>query len=127
LVVPGGNSAPIIEASEHGLDLVAAFVAALVVFDGLSTGLQAWDARLYPFGFQRISEPVGIVTPIWQQPLGLGQTPLQSRRSGVVTDLTCGHEKAGRAAIAIGDGMKLGIFASFGSANQTSKLVVWLP
>ena len=34
-------------------------VSALVVFHGLAARLPAWDAWLYPFVFQRFSEPVG--------------------------------------------------------------------
>lgn len=45
-------------------DLVAmtASLAALVVFDGLATRLPARDAGLYPFVFQRISEPVCVIS-----------------------------------------------------------------
>ena len=122
-VVAGGNPSPVLQSSEHDLDPVAA----LVVFDRFAARFPTWDARLYPFVFQRISEPIGVVTPIGQQPLGWWQTPQQSRRTGIIADLACGHEEADRATVAIGNGVQLGIHATFGSADQTSALVARPP
>jgi hypothetical protein len=62
-----------LEATEHDLDPVAAFIPALVVFDGLFAGLSARDAGGNPFFLQRIAEPVGVIAPITQQPLCLGR------------------------------------------------------
>lgn len=59
-VVASGDPAPILQASGHDLDPVAAFVAALIVLDGLATRLPARNAGLYPFVFQSFSEPACI-------------------------------------------------------------------
>ena len=97
------------------------------MFDGPGTGLPAWDARCYPFVFQRISEPVGIIAPVGQQPIGGWQAAEQGRSAGIVADLTCGHEEADRSSLCIGDGMQFGIHATFGSADQTTALVIVPP
>jgi hypothetical protein len=47
------------------------FVARLVVLSGFAARLPTWDAGLYPFVFQRFAELVGIIAPVFQQPLRL--------------------------------------------------------
>lgn len=108
---------------EHDFDPVAAFVAALVVLDGFAARLPARDAELYPSVFQCISEPVGIIAPVGQQPLCLWQTTQQGSCPGVIADLTCRHEDADRASIAVGDGLQLGVHAALGPADQAAPLV----
>lgn len=58
-VVSRCDPPPVLQPAEHDLDPIAAFVAALVIFDLLGSGLPARDARLYPRVFQGFSEPVG--------------------------------------------------------------------
>jgi hypothetical protein len=62
-VVLGGDATSVLRATKHDLDRVTALLAALVVLDGPATRLPAWDAGLYSFVFQRISEPVGVTAP----------------------------------------------------------------
>src|SRR5690606_4864449 len=102
-VVAGCNSSPILQPSEHDLDAVTPFVAALAVLDRLVARLPARDAGLYSPVFQRFSEPVGVIAAISEQPVRLWQTAPQGRRAGVVADLVCGHEEADRAPIGIGN------------------------
>ncbi len=115
---------PILQASEHDLDPVAAFVAALVVLDGFAAQLPARDAGPYPLAFQRIPEPVGIITPVGQQPLRPWRTAQQGRRAGVIADLTCRHEEADRPSLGIRNRMQLGVHATLRAPDQTAPLVV---
>ena len=98
-VVSRGDVSPVFQASEHDLDLVAAFVAALVVHNGLAAQLPAWDAWLYPLVFQRISEPVGIIARVRQQPFCLWQTTQQGCCTRAVADLPCGYSVVMRKRI----------------------------
>src|SRR3546814_8717437 len=75
----------------HDLDAVAPFVAALVVFDGLVPGFPARDAGSNPLFLQGVAEPVGIIAPVGQQPLGLGKFVEQSGSTDIVTDRSEEH------------------------------------
>ena len=92
-VVSGRKAAPIFQASEHDLDAVAAFV----VSNGLLPALPAGDAGHYPFVFQRLSEPVGIIAPVGQHPLGPGRllsmaaAPVSSLTEPAVTNMRIGR------------------------------------
>lgn len=69
-----GDPSPVLEAAEHDLGAVAAFVDALVVFDFLGPQFSARDAgNDAPFQ-QEVAEPVGIITPVGQQPLRFGKS-----------------------------------------------------
>jgi hypothetical protein len=106
------HPSPVPEPPKHDLDAVSAFVAMLVVFHRFAAGLLAWDARLYPFVFQRISEPIGIVATIRcraQHPFCRRQAAQQICRANVVADLACGHDEVDRAAVFISDSMQFGV------------------
>ena len=97
----GCDAPPVLEATEHDLDAVAAFIPALVVFNGFVAGFSARNAGANPLFLQRIAEPVGVIAPIAQQPLCFGQSILQQRRCGVIADLPCRHEEADRTPFGI--------------------------
>jgi hypothetical protein len=130
-VVSVRDPAPVLQAAAHDLDAVAALGSALVMLGGTTARLPAGGAGLYPFVFQRISETVGIVDPVSQQPFCLRQAAQQSGCTRVIADLTCGHEETARTPIGIGDGtgdgMQLRVHAAFGSADQTSPRSLGLP
>ena len=71
-----------------------------------------------PLFFERISEPVSIIATICQQIISFRKRAQQSGRSGVIADLTRAEEEAQRLAIAIGQGMKLRVEATFRAADQ---------
>ncbi len=77
-VVSGRHTSPILEPAEHDLDAIAPFVASLVVFHGRLALLSAGDAGAYPFVFQRVSEPVGVIAPVPEQPFHVWQATQQS-------------------------------------------------
>ena len=97
------DAPPTLQASEHDLNPVAPFVAALVALHGLLAGLPAGDANLYPFVFQSVSEPVGVISPVAQKPSRLRQTAQQSRRAGLIAHLTGRHEEPDRRPLGIRD------------------------
>ena len=117
----------ILQAPEHDLNPVAAFVAALVVLDRLSTRLPPRNTSLYAFVFQRFSEPVSVIAPVGQQPVRRRQIVQEGSRSRVVADLAFGHEEPDRTAIGIGDGVQLRVHAALGSADQTAPLAACPP
>lgn len=69
-----------LETTEHDLDAVVAFVAALVLFDGVVAYLSARDAGHGPLFLQGIAELVGVITPVGQHPLGLGHCRVKRLR-----------------------------------------------
>ena len=48
-------------ATEHDLDPVPSFVAALVVFDGLVARLSSWDAGRYSLIYKGLTEPIRVI------------------------------------------------------------------
>ena len=87
------DPSPVFEATEHDFDEVATFVFSLVVFDWFSAESPSRDARSDPFFLQAISEPVSIIIPVRQCPLRHRQAVQQNRGPGVITELSCYHEK----------------------------------
>jgi hypothetical protein len=81
----------------------------------------------YPSVFQRISEPVGIVAPVCQEPFRRWQAAQQGRGANVIADLACSHEEADRAAIGVRDGMQLGVQSALRTPDQTTALVIGAP
>ncbi len=118
---PFGHAPPVLESSEHDLDAVSTFVAALIVSNCLLAGFPARDAGAYALVFQRISEPIGIIAPIRQHPVCLWEAAQQSSGSAVVADWSGCDEQADRAALRIGNGMQLCVHAAFGAADQPSE------
>lgn len=75
----------------------------------------------------RISEPVGIIAAVGEQPFCRWQAIQQGRSTRVVADLACGHEEADRTSIGIGNGVQFGVHAALGPADQTTPLIAWPP
>ena len=92
-VVTGCDAAPVLQSTEHDLDPVAALITSFVVAGCFAARLPTWDAGASLLVFQRIPEPVGIIAPVGEHPLGIGQTAQQRCGSSVVADLACGHEE----------------------------------
>jgi len=126
-VIAGCDPAPIFQATEHDLDPVAAAVAPLVVSDSFAARLPTGDAGAYPLVFQRISEPVCVVTPVCDHPLGTGQTAQKGGGPGVIADLASGHEELQRPSLGVGDGVQLRVQAAVRPPDQTPALIVGSP
>jgi len=121
-IVAGRNAAPVLQPSEHDLDTATAPVAAFVVSDGLEPRPPTWDAWLDALGLRGIPEPVGVVTAVAEQPSRLGQIVEQCGHTGVVADLSGGHEEAERTAVCVGQAMELRVHATFGATNQAPEI-----
>ena len=119
-VVSGGDPSPILQATEHYLDPVSSFVAALVVFDGLVARLSAWDAGRYSLIYKGLTEPIRVIPPVSQQPVGVWEAIHKSSGASVITELASGHEEPDRPSNPIGDGMQLRVHAAFCPPDQTS-------
>ena len=111
------DASPVLQFSEHVLDLVTLAVDCCIVRDGhLSVGLR-WDAGGdAPFG-QCVTEPVGIITPIGEQCLGPGGRTNHQRGALVVAHLPFAEQHDQRAAPAVADRVELGVQAAFGASD----------
>jgi len=78
------------------------------------------DAGAYPFVFQRISEPVGVVTSVSEQPFDLWLTAQQCPCADIVTNLPGGDEEVERSSLAVANGVEFGVHTTFGLANQAT-------
>lgn len=116
------HTAPILETTEHDLDAFASFVLALVVLDWKRAGFPAWNAGFDAFLLQCIPEPVGVIPPVRQHPLCLGQLIQQSCGAGIITDLAGGDEESQGAAIGIGYRVKLGVHPTLRASDQASEI-----
>lgn len=110
---------PILEPAKDDPNSAGPFVARFVGFYGFRSLFPARDAREYPFVFQGLSEPVGVVSSVPEQPIDIMQVSQQPPWSGVIADLPGSDEQVERAAFAVDDG-KLGVHPAFGSANQAN-------
>ena len=120
-IVAGGNTTPILQATKHDLDPVAALVPALIVFDRFGSGFAPRDAwRDAPF-LESSPEPVGVISSVAQKPLRVGKAVEQRGCPSIVADLAGGHEEAERATVCICDGMQLCVHAPFRAADQPPK------
>ena len=106
---------------------VAPLVAAFVVFHRFRPLFSAGDTCAYPFVFQRISEPVGIISAVPEQPVDVRQAGQQCPCADVVADLTGRDEQVERSALVVADGMQLGVHAALGPANQASTSPFFTP
>lgn len=66
-----------------------------------------------------MAEPVGIVAPIRQQCLGSGEGIDHQRGALVVAHLPFAEQHDQRAALAVADGVKLGVQPTFGAPDTS--------
>ncbi len=67
---------------------------------------------------QYVAEPVGIVAPVAEQPLGVGYPVQKHGNTDVITELVGGHQEAQGAAVGIGYDVERGIHAAFGADDR---------
>jgi hypothetical protein len=96
-------------------------VSVLVAFDGFFARLPSGDAGRNPFLLHRIAEPVGIIAPVAQQPLGFGQAIKRACCAGLIADPRCRHEDADWTTIGIRRTMKRRLHAAFGALDQPTR------
>lgn len=111
-----------LQAAEHDLDAVGPFVSALVVFDGNTTGFSARNVGLDALLLERVPEPCGVIAPVSQHLLRLGQIIEQGCCAGVIADLASRDEEAQGAAVGIGYRVKLGVHATLRASGQAPEI-----
>lgn len=79
------------------------FVALLGVFHRCRALLLIGDAYAYRFVFQRLSEPVGIIATVAEQPIGIRQIAEQCPCANVAADLPGRHEQIERVPPTVED------------------------
>ncbi len=118
-VVAGVDAPPVLEFAEHVFDPVALAVEGGVVRDRhLAVGLRR-DAGSDATLGQGMAEPVGIVAPIGEQCLGLGERIDHQRGALVVAHLPFAEQHDQRAALAVTDGVELGVQPAFGASDTS--------
>lgn len=96
-------------------------VEGLVVRDrGLAIDLGR-DAGGDPTLGEGVSEPVGVVASVSEHDLGARQVVQHERRALVVADLPLGQEKDQRPALAVADGVQLGVQAALCAPDTSGK------
>ena len=72
------------------------FIELFVIQNRFFSVSLAWDARGDAFVAQGIAEPVGIISPVREKLIGLGQAVEQSRRAFVIAGLAFGQMQSYR-------------------------------
>ena len=116
-IVAGGDAAPVLEAAEHVLDLVADLVERAVVAVLDLAGLSRRDARRDALVLEGGTIAVAVVTLVGDENLGLGQRVEQDGGALVVADLAFCEQQRDGAALAVADGVQLGVQAAFRAAD----------
>ena len=116
-IVSGGNAAPVFEAAEHVLDVMALAIQRLVVWD-LDLSVAPWgDAWGDPAFDQRRTEPIAVVSAITDQFLGRWQHRQDQHGTPVVVHLSFREQQHDWPAVTVANGMQLGIQSPFGAAD----------
>ena len=110
-IVAGVGAAPVLEATEHVLDLVTEALDRLVVEDrDLAIALR-WDAGCGTALDQRLASPVGVVAAIGEPDLGSRDRVKHERGASVVAHLAFAQQHDERASPPIADSVELGVQA----------------
>ena len=118
-IVAGVDASPILQPAEHVLDAVALAIDGSIVRDRhFSIGLRR-DARIDTAGRQSVAEPVGVVSPISNHRFDFGQRIEHECRALVVGCLPLAEQHDQRSALAIADGVELGVQAAFGASDTS--------
>ena len=120
-VVSGRDASPVLEPAEHALDEVAAFVEVLVVGDGLLSVLAPGDAGLDLLLREGLAEPVAVIAPVGDKPVGLWQGGQYGRGTAIVTDLTLGQQQYQRFAVPVANRVQLRVQAALGASDTPGK------
>lgn len=116
-IVAHGDTAPVFQSAEHALDEIALLVAHGVVVDRQFAVFAPRDAGLDAAVGERFAEPVAVIAAIGDQDVGVGQRGQHGRGSAIVADLTFGQEQDHGLAVAVADGVQLGVQAALGTSD----------
>ncbi len=114
-VIAHGDAAPVLQASEHLLDEVAAFVEFRVLGNELDAVLSSWDAWDNIALMQDISKPVRVVSTVRDPGLCVRrQTSKDVPCAFVVADLPLCEQQNQGLAVAIANRVQLRVQPAFG-------------
>ena len=116
-IVSGRDASPVFQPSEHTLDEVALLVAVGIVGNRQLSVLASWDARLDATVAECFPEPVAVIASVGDQDVGVGQGGQHGRGSAVVADLAFGEQQDQGPALAVADGVQLGVQAALGASD----------
>ena len=115
----GVDASPVLKAAEHVLDAVALSVEHPVVRDRhLVVGFRG-DARFDATLGQGLSQPVGVIAPVAEQDLGLGERVDQQGGTPIIAHLAFAQQQDQRSALAIAHGVELRVQAAFGPPDTS--------
>ncbi len=75
---------------------------------------------MYPFVFQRFSEPVSVMATISEQPFDVCQAAKQCPCADIIADLSGGDEQIDWSSLAVTDCVQLGVDAALGATDQAT-------
>ena len=116
-IIAGGDAAPVLEAAEHVLDLMADLVERAVVAVLDLAGFSRRDAGRDALVLERGPIAVAVVALVGDKNVGLGQRVEQGGGALVVADLAFREQQRNGSALAVADGVQLGVQAAFRAAD----------
>ena len=116
-VVPHGNTAPILEATEQALDLVALVVEWFAVAARRRAGVARREARGDTVLFQGGDQPIGVIPTAGDQMLGSWETGEQVSRAGGIARLPGSQQQTNRLAGAVAHGVQRRMQTTFRAAK----------
>jgi hypothetical protein len=116
-VISGGDAAPVLEPAEHALDQIALLVDLGIVYDRHLAVLASGNAGRDVQTGQSLAEPVAVVTLVGDQDLGVRQRLQDGSGAAIVADLALGEQQDQWLALAVTDGVQLGVQAALGPSD----------
>ena len=117
-IVASGDSTPVLEAAEHVLDLVSNPIERAVVAVLDLAGLARRDAGSDALVLERGPIAVAVVALVGDVNVGLGQRVEQGGGALAVADLAFREQQRDGSALAVADGVQLGVQAAFRAPNM---------
>ena len=97
--------------------MIASFVAALVVLDGLLARLATGDAGLCSIVYKGFAEPISVIPSISEEPFSLRQAIHQGGCASIITDLACRDEEADWSSFGVCDRVQFSIHTTLGQTD----------
>lgn len=105
-VVTHGDAPPVFQFGKHIFYFVAFFIEDGIVGDEVFPVFLGRDTSRNAFGFQRRSEPIGIIAAIGDHLFGLGELMKQHGCAFVVAHLSFGEQQGNGLAVSIAHGVQ---------------------
>lgn len=117
-VVAGGEAAAVFQAAEHALDGVATLVEGLAEAafpNAIALGRDVGDRALV---LDQIADAVAVIGAVGVDDAAPGQGAQQVLSGATVSSLARCQQKSERSALAVGEGMDLGVAAASADADR---------